>query len=731
MRAILLILALLFVLPAWAERPCVGLVLGGGGARGAAHIGVLKVLERERVPVCAIAGTSMGSIVGGLYAAGYSPEDIEAILASIDWKDVLEDDPSRTDFPMRRKNDTLRYLLDFKPGFRDGAIQFPRGAIQGQKLLLLLRRLTLHTWRTPHFDQLKIPFRAVATDIVRGEAKVFEEGDLALAIRASMSVPAAFQPIKVDGQLLVDGGIVNNVPVDVVKAMGAERLIVVDVGAPLLSEEQLNSPFAISLQMLDILMKQRTAAVMAELGAADIKIQPDLGDISSAAFDRATQTVAPGERAAMDQAPRLRELAVFEPEYLAWRTRHRRTEMDPMLVEFLDVVRSRSATAGYVERELAGLDGRPLDLDRLESRIGHAYGQGNYERIAWKPVERAGQTGIQVTPVDKGWGPDYLGFGLQISDNFEGRNSYQLGLEYTRTGINRFGGEWRNRLEFGEITGLRSEFFQPAGERGQYYAFPYLEYRAFDQPVLVGNSVSSQYRLHRSLLGLELGYEPDRNWRVYAGVVYGQGTGSLTIGDGSQFPDFDEDLGELRLGFLRDTLDDADFPTLGSRGELRLIAKREFLGSDVEGEIANLVWDKALSRGKHRFLFGTRLHSTWGRPGIFDAFAPLGGFLNLSGYNERELVGLHSALLRTVWYRRLGDEGQLFSVPAYLGASIEAGSLDTQREFLFEPDTMIFAGSVFLGLDSPFGPIFLGYGRADSGVASAYLNFGTLLRPAP
>jgi NTE family protein len=155
------------------------------------------------------------------------------------------------------------------------------------------------------------------------------------------------------------------------------------------------------------------------------------------------------------------------------------------------------------------------------------------------------------------------------------------------------------------------------------------------------------------------------------------------------------------------------------------------LGSDVEGEIANLVWDKALSRGKNRVLFGARLHSTWNSPGIFDAFAPIGGFLNLSGYNERELIGLHSTLLRTVWYRRLGDEGQLFSVPAYVGASIEAGSVAAERGELFDSTALIYAGSLFLGLDSPFGPIFLGYGRANSGAASAYLNFGTLLRPTP
>ena len=459
-----LIALALWLLPVTAPAaPCIGLVLGGGGARGAAHIGVLKVLERERVPICRIAGTSMGAIVGGLYASGFSPGEIEAILVSVDWKDVLNDDPPRIDYPMRRKNDTLRYLMDFRFGLRDGAIQLPRGVIQGQKLLLLLRRLTLHTWRTQDFDQFPIPFRAVATDIASGEPVVFREGDLALAIRSSMSVPAAFAPLRVDGRLLVDGGIVNNVPVDIVQQMGADRLIVVDVGAPLASDEQLNSPIAITMQMLDVLMKQRTAQVLSAMAPEDIKILPQLGTLSSADFIRSPEAIPLGAAAAEAQIERLRVLSVSPEEFAAWRARHRQPGFDPPLVAFLDVLKNRSRTAGYVERELDGIAGAPLDLTTLERAISGAYAQGNYERIAWKPVEREGRVGVEVTPVDKGWGPNFLTFGLQISDDFEGRSDYQLGAEYTQTGLNRYGGEWRSRGEIGRITGLHSEFFQPAG----------------------------------------------------------------------------------------------------------------------------------------------------------------------------------------------------------------------------------------------------------------------------
>lgn len=738
MRALTSIVAATLMLVAWgwpaahaAAPTCIGLVLGGGGARGAAHIGVLKVLERERVPICKIAGTSMGSIVGGFYAAGYTPKEIEAILASVNWQDVLDDDPPRDDFPMRRKNDTLRYLLDFRLGFRDGAIQLPRGVIQGQKLLLLLRRLTLHTWQVPDFDHLPIPFRAVATDIARGEPVIFDHGDLALAIRASMSVPAAFAPIRVDGRLLVDGGIVNNVPVDIAKAMGADRLIVVDVGAPLADESALNSPIAITMQMLDVLMKQRTQQVLSNMSPEDIKILPQLGDIGSAEFDRAMQAVPLGAEAAEAMVARLREWSLPPAAYADYVAHQRRLPMDAPTIAFLEVVKTRSRTPGYVERELTDVVDRPLDVARVERAIGGVYGLGNYERIVWNPIERDGQTGLQVTPVDKGWGPNFVTFGLQLTDDFEGRNSYQLGVEYTMTGLNRYGGEWRSRVEIGRVAGLRTEFFQPAGERGQYFAYPYLEYTAQDQTLRIGPQLSSEYRLRRANIGFDVGLDIGTHTQLYAGVQRAQASATLQVGDDAVFQNVKEQLGAVRAGYVRDTLDHADFPGRGSRGEFRVIAQSPALGSAFSGQIVDLAWDKALTRGKQRFLLGTRLHSIWGDPGLFDSLSPLGGFGNLSGYADRELLGGHSALFRSVWYQRLGEEGKLFSTPAYFGATLEAGNVYGTRERLLSLENLIYAGSLFVALDSPFGPIFLSYGRADTGASSVYLNFGGLLRPPP
>jgi NTE family protein len=713
------------------DRECIGLVLGGGGARGAAHVGVLKVLERERIPICLIAGTSMGAVVGSLYAAGYSADQIEAIMESVDWADVFTDDPVRVELPMRRKEDQLRHLLGFRLGFREGRIMLPRGAIQGQKFMLLLRRLLLPVWDIEDFSKLPIPFKAVATDIETGEAVVFEHGDLAAAVRASLSVPGAFAPVRVDGRLLVDGGLVDNVPVDVARGMGATRLIVVDLTSPLLTGEQLSSPLTVTLQMISVLIDNRTRAALATLDGDDILIHPDMPDISSAAFDRASDAIDAGELAAEAAVAQLQAYATDAESWSVFRShqaRQQRERFDPPLVAFLDVLDNRSRSPVLVESHLDGVVGEPLDIDRLEASIGRAYGFGQFERISWRPVERDGEVGVEVLPVDKGWGPSFITFGLQLSDDFNGRSDYQFTVEGTFTGRNFGGGEWRNRIEIGAIAGFRSEWFQPMGARAEYFVRPYIDYRAEQVPALVDRNIAAEYRVRRAEAGIEAGWTPDPRWQLTAGVFRGYADAERRIGDPQIFTDFSEDFGAVALGFIWDDLDDARFPRRGTRLEVDVEAFRPVLGAPDSNEVANVILDHAIEHGRNRWLLGLRGQSSWGDANPLTRATFLGGFTNLSGYTERELVGTQSLLGRAVYYREFGDATRLFSVPAYIGASLEAGNVWPIREGV-SLDSLIYSGSLFVGTVTPFGPVFFGYGYADSGSSSWYLTFGSLLRP--
>ena len=728
--SLLIVVAMGLSLSARADesRPKTCLVLGGGGARGAAHIGVLKVIEREHIPIDCIAGTSMGAIVGGMYAAGYSSGEIEGILRSIDWKDMFQDDPSRRELPMRRKEDELRFLGGIELGLREGRIALPRGVIQGQKLQLLLRRLLMSTLRTDHFDQLPIPFRSVATDIGTGEKVVFEDGDLAMAIRASMSVPAAFAPIRYRGHLLVDGGITDNVPIDVARALGAQRLIVVNVSEPLTTDDKLNSPFSIANQMLTAMMKRQSDEQISTLGPNDVLISPDLGDLSSADFPRTMEAVNVGVKAAEEKIASLRRDSVSDADYAQFASAHKLKEFDLPLIQFLEVLNNRSRTAGYVEQNLAGMTGKPLDVETLEEKIGKAYGEGSYERITYDLEKHDDQEGLVVQPVDKGWGPNFLRFGLRLSDNFDGRNSYQLITEANFTGLNDYGGESRNRVQFGQVTEFYSEYLQPFGNRGEFYVAPYLQYKAYNFPINTGENVDfAEYRRSRALVATEMGWTPTASWQLSGAIEYGHDAARLRIGS-PDFPDVSSDFGGVVLRAVYDNLDKSGFPTSGTRVDVSQELLLSQLGSSETAQIARGRWDTALSSGANDFLIGGSFSSSTGagRDAQIAAFSPLGGLTNLSGYTENQLFATQTALLRGVYYRRLTDTQALFSVPVYLGGSLEAGGVwDTRHEI---GKGAIAAGSIFLGADTFLGPIFVGYGYAQGGHNALYLTFGSLLR---
>lgn len=732
---LLLVLAGLVGLPQPARAApadCVGLVLGGGGARGIAHVGVLKVLERERIPVCAVAGTSMGAIVGGLYAAGYDAEELERLVGAIDWADALTDNPPREDLPMERKEEDFRHLLDLEIGYRDGRLGIPVGLVRGQKLMLLLRRLTLSTWQTPDFDHLPIPFRAVATDIVTGGKAVFADGDLAVALRASMSVPGAFAPVKVGGRLLVDGGLAENVPVSEVRVLGARRMIVVDVGSPLLGEAGLTSPAAILDQVVTALMAEKTARDLDTLDAGDVLIRPELGDLTAGQFNRAADAVAAGERAAEALLPRLRAFALPPAQYAELRARQRHRDFDPGLLAFLDVEPGHSPSATRrVAWATEGLVGRRFDLDAIEHDIGRAYGDGRFEPIDYRLVQRGGQTGLEIIPQQTAW-TAFGKVGLQLDDDFDGRSNYLLSAELVFNDVNRIGGQWRNLVQLGRVSGVRSEFHQPFGDDGMFYVEPALALRSESLPLWRdgGREQVGEYRLLRRQFSLEAGYSPNPDWRVSLALLGGKDSARLGIGDRQVLHDGSESFAGLRLGATWDTLDSVSFPTRGTRAEVELLSLHPWAGAAAEGEVVRAAFDRALSWQRYHVLLGIKVASALDGGVTFQSQTFLGGFLNLSGFAERSLVGNQAALARAVFYRRTGDTSRLFSLPLYVGGSLEAGNVWQQRS-AFGSGTPIVAGSVFAGLDTPLGPVFLGFGRNSSGVDAWYLSFGSLLRQEP
>jgi len=375
-------------------RPRIGLVLGGGGARGAAHVGVVKVLKEMHIPIDCIAGTSMGAIVGGLYASGLSPEEIGREIREMDWDDVLEDKPPRPERQSRRKRDDDLYLVKKQLGYESGQLELPLGYIQGQKLDLELVRLTQHVATISHFDELSIPFRAVATDIETGDEIVLSSGNLARAIRASMAVPGAFDAVEMDGRLLVDGLVTNNVPLDVARKMGADIAIVVNVGTPLKERSEITSALAIIEQYSNIVGQQNVMRQLDTLRETDIYIQPELGDISTSDFNRAADTIGFGADAARTAGAKLAKLAITSAGYGDHLAARRGQVWEAPIVGFVRIENQSKIGDDVLAHPFQALIGKPLDRRTLKRSIEELYGWNIFESIRYEIMEEEGKQGF-------------------------------------------------------------------------------------------------------------------------------------------------------------------------------------------------------------------------------------------------------------------------------------------------------------------------------------------------
>ena len=706
------------------ERPRIGLVLGGGGARGAAHIGVLKELQRQRIPIDVIAGTSMGAVVGGLYASGMTVPELEELVGSLDWAAALTDKPRREYLNFRRKQDDAEFPIDFELGVRGTDLVLPEGVIQGQKLDLLLRELTLPTSHIEDFDKLPIPFRAIASDIERGEVFVMSGGDLARSIRASMSVPGVFRPVRIDNRILVDGGIVGNLPVDVMQDLGADVIIAVDVEFPLYDSEELGSALAISEQMLTILIRKETLRQIERLGERDVLIRPELGTYGSTDFGNIVETIEPGAKATREQLENLRALALDEVMYadhVARRAAPRQDEAEKLA--FVRVLHDDKLSSAVLESRLTVQAGDPIDSQVLAANANRLYGLQLYEHVGYSLVEEDGKTGVEYRATTKSWGPNFLQFGMSLEDDFEGSTSFNLEARMTRAALNRLGAEWRTDLRLGTDPQLFSEFYQPLSFDSRWFIAPRIEMEQTNLNVFALDETIARLRVSEFESGLDFGRELGTVGEFRVGAFRGLGEARVKVGDPS-LPNIDFDTGGAFAALRFDTRDNAQFPRSGVRADLRWTLSRPALGADSEfdtlaGEVAS-----SWSQGKNTVQLGLAYATTIESDNTVQDFFPLGGFLRLSGLERGEISGPHAALARVVYYRRVGDTtGGIFETPVYLGVSAESGNVWQSRSDI-DVGSMIFSGSVFAGIDTFVGPVYLAAGFAEQGQSNVYLFIG-------
>jgi NTE family protein len=714
-----------------STHPRIGLVLSGGGARGSAHIGVLKVLEELRIPIHAIAGTSMGSLVGGAYAAGLSAEQLARRVTEVDWDDLFNDDPPRKDWPARRKEASFDPTWNFSLGVGNGKVKLPKGAISGQKVQLFFNDLVKGAERVQRFDDLPIPFRAVATDLENGEVAVFDHGPLPVAMRASMAVPGVFAPMEWDGHIYVDGGLVRNLPIDVARSMGVDLVIAVNLGSGYLPREQLGTILGVTGQMIAILTEQNVKGSLKEIHPGrDVLILPDLGDITSSDFARAADAIATGERAARAAAAQLRRFSLSEADYASWRAERFGSDRPVERVGDVQVAGLSRVNPkvfdGLIERHA----GQPLEREQLVDDIQSLYGHGDFERISYRfEPEREGADLLIVDAVEKAWGPGYLSFGLGLSSDNQGDNRFGLRATYDQTWMSRLGAEWSNRLTLGNAPSLYSELFQPLDLDRALFVAPYLDLSNSPDSVYLEDQRVARYDVTRARLGLDLGTTLG-GVELRAGTYFGQ-TG-LELDTGSpELPEGRVADSGLRGRVLYDTLDSPGAPRSGMRLALESLSPLATLGADADYTRAQLSTTAAHSFGANTFALQLKGGTSFGAEmPYYDQF-PLGGFRKLSGYANEQFRGNDMAFASLAYYRQIASLPPPIGRGLYVGASLEAGWLSdgvvensNGERTILSPEETRYGASLFFGSDTWIGPAYLGLGLSAEGESALYVLLG-------
>jgi NTE family protein len=713
-----------------ATRPRICLVLSGGGARGMAHIGVLKILEDLKIPVDCIAGTSMGAIVGGLYASGMTAQQIDATMRSLDWQEAFRDAPPRRDLAFRRKQDDRNFLVRLPLGLKHRTILLPKGFIQGQKLQETLRQLTLPFSNSTDFDLLPTPFRAVATDLETGAAVLMDKGDLAIAMRASMSAPGVFAPVELDGRLLVDGGLAENLPVNVARAMHADILIVSDVSFPLQPRAALDSALSISNQMLAILVRKDSDRQRASLTPQDILIEPDLGSTTATDFTSAGAVITRGEDAARAAIPKLAAYGVGDGAYREYLTRRGAREPGLPPIKFVRVDEQSKRYEKTIMAEMQPLLGKPLDLDQVGKHITDLYGLGNFETLDYTLVDQGTGTdeesGLEVRARRKSWGPNYLRFGLNLEDDFQGNSRYNAAVRFVLTELNDWGAELLTDLQIGSDPRIVSEFYQPLNASRTWFVAPSARIEARDLQVFSKNVLVADFRDREVEADLDVGRNLGNWGEIRAGLHRTNGLTRVRLGDPT-LVEQQYNIGEYFFKFSYDQLDNVHFPREGQTFSLQWDANRTNLGADVASDKVTADWLMARSSGRNTVLLwtsaGTTLDGDY-KSNALPEFYSLGGFFNLSGLAPSSLIGPHYAIARAIYFRKIGRGGEgFFEFPAYLGASLEVGNTWQHRGDISFASAHKDA-SLFVAFDTFLGPVYLGSGYDQAGTAAFYLFLG-------
>lgn len=699
------------------DRPTIGLALGGGAAKGFAHIGILEWFEENRIPVDYVVGTSMGGLIGGAYATGMSASDVRVLIRNIDWDLLFLGEAPYTLKSFRRKEDSRQIPSKIEFGLKEG-FRLPGGMDPGHQIGLLLSRIAFPYSTVENFDDLPIPFRCVAVDLDEAVALPLADGSLAQALRATMAIPGVFTPVERDGVLLADGGLLNNVPADVTRALGTDIVIAIDVSNQPTERGKLNSLIDNASLAIDVMMRSDTQA---SLKSADIVISPRLGNLGSSSYRQSDELADLGYKAAAAMAEELRKYSVSEEEWTAHLDRRKSRALSAHFTpEFIEIEGVRPELAPLVEEALEGHLNRPIDPDQLEQDLTLLTGTRWFEAIRYEAIETGGKVGLRVVAIETQHGPPFLRLAIGLHTEADTLN-FSFGGRLTTLSPKKNGHEIRADFALGLTKGIGIELYKPF--LGPIFVAPRADFYQIRDNLFRDNEHVATSKQRRGALGVDLGLAAGYRSELRFGYDFAHVSESVQVGN-PPLPDLAGREQRLRLRWIFDGQDQPIVPTRGLRTTLVGWGYLEVPDSEQDFYKSYLRASYFLSwtRRDRLFFAGTAGYS-------FDTEIPpyyqftLGGPLRLSAFEDEEFRGSNALLGQMGYLRTIGRLPDFVGGPIYIVGLGEAGSAYEE----FDQADFHFSGTAGVLMETALGPFFIGYSIGDDGSTRLTFSLGRLL----
>jgi NTE family protein len=700
-----------------AKRLKIGVALEGGGALGLAHIGVLQWFEDHHIPIDYVAGTSMGGLVGGLYATGKSPAELKAIVENQDWDAIIDGRENYQDLSFRRKEDQRAFSNRLELGLKHG-FSLPPGLNSGQGVSLLIDRETLPYTYNGSFDDLPIPFRCVATNLVTGKAVVLDHGSIAQALRSTMSIPGVFAPVRDGNDVYVDGGLLGNLPTDVVRQMGADLVIAVHLEIAPTDVSQIQSLFSVLGRSVEVVIHENE---LRGLAGADLVVNVDVKAFSSIAYQQAEKIINRGSQAAAGKANILAPYVLDDAawsDYLDHRKERLKTKVP--VPQFVEVKGTNPKSSQEVARFLQPLKGKPIDVPAMEEMVHQMDGMGKFDSVDYWLADKDGQTGLAVFVHEKSYAPPTLQLGSETDGSEPKDVTITLAGRLTFLNVAGYRSEWRTDFEFGNNYSLSSELYRPFNSLSRWFFAPHVGisntgFKFFNQrdPIAL-------YRFHDENGGFDVGFGFDRFTELRVGYQIGYSNILLNLGR-ANFASVSGRIGDTHIHFRTDHTDDPIVPRRGYQGDATFRWYDAYRGAidGLPAMDARLEGFQPVSSKGSVFVSGEG-GTTFGVHNISFPLFFLGAPHRLSAYGTNELYGQQYYLFRA------GYLHQLLTLPPFLGKKVYVvSSYEVAKMYRFSPETK-FPTDVEAGVvaETAFGPLFIGGSVGDSGHQKWFFQLG-------